>query len=140
MKQTSDKVFIDTNILIYAYSVDETNKKLIVNELLNKHEFIILSTQVINEFINTMYKKKKLKIEDIKNAVIELQKNFSIENISISTIRKALDITSKYNYAFFDSLIISSALETNCAILFSEDMHDSHIIDNRLKIINPFNQ
>lgn len=140
MKQTSDKVFIDTNILIYAYSVDETNKKLIVNELLNKHEFIILSTQVINEFINTMYKKKKLKIEDIKNAVIELQKNFSIENISISTIRKALDITSKYNYVFFDSLIISSALETNCAILFSEDMHDSHIIDNRLKIINPFNQ
>lgn len=52
----SDKVFVDTNLLIYAYSATEPEKKEIVLKLLEEHD-IIISTQVINEFIWVMNRK-----------------------------------------------------------------------------------
>ncbi len=54
----ADKVFIDSNILIYAYSVDEPKKQKIAHDLFNKHDEIIISTQTINEFINVTARKK----------------------------------------------------------------------------------
>ncbi len=38
----------------------------------------------------------------------------------------------------YDSLIISTALENNCEILYSEDMQHKQIIENKMVIINPF--
>jgi predicted nucleic acid-binding protein len=46
--------------------------------------------------------------------------------------------TEKYQYSFYDSLIISAALSCNCEMLFSEDLQHGQIIEERLKIINPF--
>jgi predicted nucleic acid-binding protein len=40
--------------------------------------------------------------------------------------------------SYWDSLIISSALESGCKILYTEDMHHNQIIEGKLKIINPF--
>ncbi|MEI6154767.1 MAG: DNA-binding protein, partial [Deltaproteobacteria bacterium] len=44
----------------------------------------------------------------------------------------------KYQYSYYDSLIISSALEKKCQILYSEDMQDGQTIEKTLKIVNPF--
>jgi len=44
----------------------------------------------------------------------------------------------KYDFQLFDSIIISSALESGCSILYSEDMNDGQIIEKTLKIENPF--
>jgi predicted nucleic acid-binding protein len=49
-----DNVFIDTNILIYAYSIDEAKKRGIVQTIFAEYQTITISTQVINEFINVM--------------------------------------------------------------------------------------
>ena len=56
----------------------------------------------------------------------------------MSTQIRALRLKQRYNLQYFDSLIISTALENKCNILYSEDMQHELIIDNRLKIINPF--
>jgi predicted nucleic acid-binding protein len=45
------KAFCDTNILIYAYSSTEKLKAEIANEVLFR-QTVVISTQVINEFIN----------------------------------------------------------------------------------------
>jgi predicted nucleic acid-binding protein len=54
------------------------------------------------------------------------------------TIFKACNIAERYQYSFYDSLIISAALESNCDILYSEDLQHNQIIDGVLTIINPF--
>jgi predicted nucleic acid-binding protein len=46
-------------------------------------------------------------------------------------------IADKYQYSFYDSLIISAALSCNCKTLYTEDMQDGQIIENSLTIINP---
>jgi predicted nucleic acid-binding protein len=54
------------------------------------------------------------------------------------TIHKACNIAMRYKFSFYDTLIIAAALESNCTILYSEDMHHNQVIENALKIVNPF--
>jgi len=55
-----------------------------------------------------------------------------------ATVEQACRIADNYKFSFYDSLIVSAALACNCAILYSEDMHHGQLIEDRLKIINPF--
>ncbi len=52
----------------------------------------------------------------------------------------AIDIREKYKFQYYDSLIIATALENKCTILYSEDMQHGQIIERQLKIINPFRE
>ncbi|GAB4219006.1 MAG TPA: PIN domain-containing protein [Spirochaetota bacterium] len=132
-----EKVFIDTNILIYAFSETEPLKRDTVISLLEFNE-IILSTQVINEFIWVLNKKFKIHFTDIKKLITSLVKNFSIATIDMADIVYAIDIAMKYKFSYWDSLIISSAIKNNCIILYTEDLQNNQVIKNKIKIINPF--
>lgn len=57
-----------------------------------------------------------------------------------STIKKAIQVKRDTNYSYWDSLVIASALENNCSILYTEDMQDGQVIENNLTIVNPFKQ
>ncbi len=65
-------------------------------------------------------------------------KNSSLHINTEDTILQACRIASQYGFSFYDSLIISAALESDCTVLYSGDMQHNQIIDNRLTIINPF--
>ena len=136
-KQMKDKIFIDTNILLYAYST-EKNKQEIAQNIINTNNNIYISKQVINETINILIKKFKLNIKDIINVVKELEKEFIILDFDIQTQLNALKLKQNYNLQFYDALIVSTALENSCTILYSEDMQDKLVIEKKLKIINPF--
>jgi predicted nucleic acid-binding protein len=58
--------------------------------------------------------------------------------ITLDTHGEALAIAERYSYRIYDALIVASALEARCAILYSEDMQDGQVIDGRLTIRNPF--
>ena len=138
-RHMSDKVFLDTNILIYSYSEDEIEKQTIANELLEEYsENIIISNQVVNELVNVLFKKFKLSSDDIENVVLELDTFIPIVNFELATQIKALRLKEKYKFQYYDALIIATALENNCDILFSEDMQHQQVIENVLTIINPF--
>ena len=132
-----DKIFIDTNILLYAYST-EKNKQEIAQNIINTNNNIYISKQVINETINILIKKFKLNIKDIINVVKELEKEFIILDFDIQTQLNALKLKQNYNLQFYDALIVSTALKNSCTILYSEDMQDKLVIEKKLKIINTF--
>ena len=62
----------------------------------------------------------------------------TVQPVVLSTIKFAQNLIAKYDFQVFDGIIIASALEADCDILYSEDMHNGLIIENTLKIINPF--
>jgi predicted nucleic acid-binding protein len=140
MKPMKDKVFFDSNILIYAYSIDEPRKLQIVKDLLNNHDTIIISTQTINEFVRVTTRKKMLSFKEASSIVTEFYQVFAVETISQEVIYKAIDLADKYNYSYFDSLMLASSLVSDCSVLYSEDMHNQHLVSGALKIINPFLQ
>ncbi|MCL1957757.1 MAG: PIN domain-containing protein [Fibromonadales bacterium] len=132
-----DKVFLDSNILIYLYSEDEPEKQGIVNNIFDKFECIV-STQTLNEFCNVCIKKLKRTVLEIIESLNEIRGSCRLESVDDSIIKQALLLHEKYFYSYFDSLMLSSALKYNCAIIYSEDMQNGQIIENTLKIVNPF--
>jgi predicted nucleic acid-binding protein len=134
----SAKIFLDTNTLIYLYSTDAPLKKLAITNIIDNAQDILISTQTLNEFINVMSKKKKIPFSDLALVVNEFSTNFSIVQVTLQTIDLALNIAEKYRYSYFDSLILASALEHDCSIVYTEDMHHQQLIENKLLIHNPF--
>ena len=133
-----DKIFIDTNIIIYCYSNSEMEKRIICQKLFETYSELNISKQVINEMTNILFKKFKLSSFDIKNTVEQISNIAFTCDFNFDTQIKAIELKDKYNLQYYDALIIATALENYCNIIFSEDMQHNQIIENQLTIINPF--
>ena len=132
----SASAFFDTNVFVYAVVQDEPRSQQ-AEELIAEGGTV--SVQVLYEFADVVRRKAKMPWDEVR---------FAIENITalcpdplpitIDTHQEALTIAEKYGYRIYDALIVASALEAKCAILYSEDMQDGQVIDHRLTIRNPF--
>ncbi len=133
----NDRIFLDTNILIYLYSEDEIEKREVSQKLIDNYVPLI-STQVINELSNVMIKKFNLTPTTVSQIVEELADSCIVNMITIKTIQNAIKLVETYKYSYYDSLIIASALENKCDKIYSEDMQHGQIIKGQLEILNPF--
>jgi predicted nucleic acid-binding protein len=135
----TNTVFIDTNIFVYAYD-DDDPKYTQANTFLKTglpDEDIVVSAQVLNEFYSVM-SKHKFPHEKIVRAMREIIQSTSMAPLGLRTVLEATSLKERYQYSWWDSLILASALENNCTIVYSEDMKDGHVIDGVLTIRNPF--
>jgi predicted nucleic acid-binding protein len=128
--------FVDSNILIYAHTNLDLKKQGISQTLL-KSDNLVISVQVINELISVFRKKFNKDWKSIGKIIAETTAYYTVNSITEATINQAIKLSIKYEYSYYDSLIIASALESNCKTLYSEDFHHSQIIDKTLTIINP---
>ena len=136
--QDSQKIFLDSNIVIYAYCNNSADKRQKAQELFVEGK-IVISTQVLQEMTNTLYRKFKVDFHTIRLLLGECVHNVSTLYVNTrETIFFACNIAERYSYSFYDSLIIASALDTGCQILYSEDMQHNQLIEGKLKIVNPF--
>jgi predicted nucleic acid-binding protein len=92
----------------------------------------------LGEIFNVLKKKTKLKSREIAEIVTKYSDEFPVIAIDKKYFVKALDIHLKYHYSYYDSLIIATALLSNCAKLYSEDLHHQQVIEDKLTILNPF--
>jgi len=134
-----DKVFLDSNVLIYLYSEDEADKANLALKCAQETDAWI-STQVLNEVSNVMYRKQRLAYADILSMVQELQNNFQVTTVTTRTIEQALLMGERYQYSYFDCLMLASSLEQGCVKLYSEDMQHEQVIEGSLRIVNPFEE
>lgn len=130
-----DKVFLDTNIFVYMQSAIEIEKRDICMGIIDKYD-CHTSTQVFNEVSNVMIKKLKMQISEVKQIITAIHNNCKVSLVNYETVQKALDINDRYNYSFYDSLILAAAIFSKCDYVFSEDLQDGQIIENTLKIVN----
>lgn len=142
-----DKIFIDTNIWIYFWLNDDTNKvtdknKFVVNFLdrVQKENTIVSSLQIFNELSNVFLKKYKLPSDTVEYYLNFINDLVDIVHMEYADILKAIKMREKYVLSYYDSLMIQSALNSNCTILYSEDLSHNQIFEKRLKVINPFIQ
>ena len=132
-----DKIFVDTNVLVYFISAEE-DKKAKAGEVIFSGRDVYISSQVMSEFISVCFSKSLLTQEDLIVLVDNFMESLRFSCVEESTIKKSLRIKKEFNYSYWDSLIIASALENNCSALYTEDMQDGRVIDDELTIVNPF--
>jgi predicted nucleic acid-binding protein len=137
---TGDKVFLDTNILIYAYDSSAGKKrekaKTILEELWNSGLGVI-STQVLQEFYMNITQKvpKPLDRKPARQMVRDFLK-WDLVFINGEAILDAIEIQSKHGFSFWDSMIIEAALRGEAAFLYSEDLSHGQVIAG-MRIENP---
>ena len=130
-----DKIFIDSNIFLYAFSDKDIFKQGISAKIVTKNHTI--STQVLNEVSNNMIKKLNFSNQEIEKFISSCYLQYNIVDFSKKIFIKASRIRDNYNISYYDSLILSSAITSKCDILYSEDMQHNQKIEG-LTIINPF--
>lgn len=130
--------FLDTNVLLYLYSEDEPGKRVAAMAALHDGGRAWISTQVLSEMANVLRRKFKLSYSDIAAAVAEVRAACDVHVITPETVAYALRLGERYQYSYFDSLILAAALECGCDALVSEDMQSGMQVESRLTIQNPF--
>lgn len=131
-----DNFFIDTNVALYLIDLNETRKKQTAISIVREVPWI--SSQVVFECLNVCIRKRKMDRESACTFVSWLMSASLIQPENTSVVNTALFIMSRYLLQPFDAKIVASALEAGCNVLFSEDMQNGLVIENRLKIVNPF--
>ncbi len=97
-----------------------------------------MSVQVLNEFVSVARRKLSMSWPEIAAALSDIRLLCgSPAPLTIETHEKALGIAERYQYRIYDALILASALEAGCEVLYSEDMQVGQKIGS-LTIVNPF--
>jgi predicted nucleic acid-binding protein len=134
-----DRIFLDTNILLYAKIDDGSDKHTKCHNLLAVvlvGSEIVLSTQVLNEYyVNAL--KKNITPAEIQDTVNQFISDFEIVPLTKELIPETHRICNRYRFSYWDSNIVAAALEAKCEILYTEDLQDGQVIDNTLTVINP---
>jgi predicted nucleic acid-binding protein len=132
----SGRVFLDTNIFVYAIVQDDPRTHD-AEELITEGGTV--SVQVLNEFAAVARSKIHMSWGEVQLALESIRILCPDPlSITLDTHLEALAIAERYGYRIHDALIVASALEAKCAVLYSEDMQDGQVIADRLKIRNPF--
>lgn len=142
MNLTKDNFFLDTNVIIYLFDKtqprkQEISKNLLKEALVSNRGYV--SFQVIQEFCNAALRKfeNPLSVEDCKEFIQKFLYPVCAEFPGLELYQLALDLKKKTMYSFYDALIIASALNCGCRVLYSEDLkHGQQISD--LIIVNPY--
>jgi predicted nucleic acid-binding protein len=138
----SAKYFIDTNIFVYSFDDRQPDKKersiaLIQQGL--KTGLGMISTQVVQEFLNVATQKfaVPMKPEDSKSYLRLVLNPLCQVYPNLLLYETCLDLQNETRYSFYDSLILSAAIQAGCDILYSEDLQDGQELRG-IKIVNPF--
>ena len=131
--------FFDTNLLVYADAADEPARQALAIQLIKTHRAegtAVLSTQVLQEFVNVALRKLKLPVPLIRER-LSLYTRFDLVPATPEIIEGALALHALRGTAFYDALILQAAIASGCAVLYSEDLQDGALIGG-VKIVNPF--
>jgi predicted nucleic acid-binding protein len=137
----TDKVFLDTNILVYAHDLDAGSKHdqaaEIVTQLWESRNGV-LSTQILHELYVTLTRKVSSPLSRLEAR--KLLQKYSIWQVVLNDptiITQASEIEESYSISFWDALIVSAAYSQNVPTILTEDLNHSQIIEG-IFIKNPF--
>ena len=131
--------FIDTNVLVYADEGGDRAKQAVATNLIEAHLRAgsgVISTQVLQEFVNTALRKLMLPV-DLIRARLALYRRLEIVPASADLIAAALDVHVLYRVSFWDAMIVQAARQSGCVQLLSEDLNSGAIVAG-VRLINPF--
>jgi predicted nucleic acid-binding protein len=134
----TDRIFIDTNLWVYLFSDDIEKRRAVCELTRDNFKTIHVSSQVLGELFNILTKKNITGLEKAQKIVGRISNDFFVLSIDKEIVKDAITVKLRYGYSYWDSLIIASALKVEARILYSEDLHHNHTIENELKILNPF--
>ena len=117
--------FVDTNVLIYAHDGGAGTKHDrsvdLLERLFDKGTGAI-SIQVLSEFYVAAVKKLNIDTEDVEASVQDLA-GWIIHRPAHADLLKASRLHRRHQISWWDAMIVNSAIESGCSVLWSEDLN-----------------
>jgi predicted nucleic acid-binding protein len=127
--------FLDTNVLLYLAS-DDAAKADRAEALVGEGGTI--SVQVLNEIANVARRKMGMSWMDTNAFLTRIRDLLPVHGLTVEIHETAMVLAERHGFSVYDSMIAASALHADCETLWSEDMQDEMVVDDRLRIANPF--
>ena len=127
--------FFDTNVLLYVASGDPAKADR-AEELISAGG--IVSVQVLNEITNVARRKMGLSWTETRAFLSMMRGLLPVQPLTIDIHETGVGLAERYGFSIYDAMIAASALHADCDTLWSEDMQDGIVLDDRLRIVNPF--
>lgn len=127
--------FVDTNVLIYLAAGDPAKADRVEALLADG---ATISVQVLNETANVLRRKARLSWAETHAFLDTVRSLVDVEALTIETHEDGLRLAGRYRLSLYDAMIVAAARLAGCDMLWSEDMQDGLMIDDTLRIRNPF--
>jgi predicted nucleic acid-binding protein len=127
--------FADTNVLLYLLSADAAKADRAEALLAGR---VTVSVQVLNEFAHVARRKLAMPWVEIADVLTLIRRQCAVRALTLATHDGAIDLVQRHALAWYDALIVASAVEAGCATLYSEDMQHGLRVGKSLTIRNPF--
>jgi predicted nucleic acid-binding protein len=127
--------FFDTSVLLYLLSDDAVRADRIETLLAVRG---VISVQVLNEFAVVALRKLKMPLNEVCEILDTIRAVCAVEPMTVETHDRGLAIFERYGFSLYDSILVAAALISGARILYSEDLQHGQIIDNQLRVTNPF--
>jgi predicted nucleic acid-binding protein len=135
-----DRVFLDTNVLVYAYDIDEPAKRDVALRTIGAGDpvSLVLSAQVLGEFfwVATRRLRRPLSVE-AASAAVDALSELPCVAIDADLVMRAIGRSRADRLAYWDALIVESALADGCTVLLTEDLAAGTRFDG-LTVVDPF--
>ena len=139
---TSDKAFVDSNVLIYAHDVDAGRKRDVAKALLRALWLTrtgVLSTQVLHEFYVNVTRKIRTPLSKAEaRGVVWTYIPWCLEP-ETGDVNHAFRIEDQVGISFWDALIVATAARSGATRLLSEDLNPGQTISG-VTMVDPFRE
>ena len=136
------RVFVDTNILLYALDPADPAKRQASVDLLKTtiaNRSLTLSPQSLNETYRVLVQRRRLMPVDAARTYIRTLAPWAIAPLDATTTERAFAVEDETGYSWWDCLMLASALQSECRLFVSEDLQDGRDVAD-MRIANPFTE
>jgi len=136
------RFFLDTNIFVYSFDTSAPKKAARSTELILRAietKTGVISYQVVQEFFNLALRRfaQPMSGADAEQYLATTFRPLLAVHSSQGLFVHALQLSSSHKLAWYDSLIVASAIEGKCGTLYSEELQHQRRFGD-LQIVNPF--
>jgi predicted nucleic acid-binding protein len=136
----TDRVFVDTNVWVYAVDGADPAKQGRAREVLDPANgaSIVTSAQVLGEFYTTATRKLARPVAfDDAARMVDRMRRLPVVEIDADRVAAAIHGSRSWRLSYWDALIVVAAQAAGCARLLSEDLASGATYGG-VRVENPF--
>jgi predicted nucleic acid-binding protein len=127
--------FFDTNTLLYIAGSDPAKAERTEDLLVQGG---VISVQVLNEIANVARRKMRLDWDQAHALLATFQDVLAVKPVTLHIHQAGMGLAERYKFSVYDAMIVASALDAGCTILWSEDMQHGLRVNDQLRILDPY--
>jgi len=137
----SEKIFLDSNLLVYAYDDHEPERRDRARAILSKtiaDHTAVVSAQILSEFFVVVTRRIAVPMSpDEAEKIVEILSVLPCVDIDLPLVKRAIETHIRYRISYWDALVVAAAERVNCAMIYSEDLNDGQSYYDSV-VVNPF--